>query len=90
MIMHRLAALTIAAALTCTPVSAYDETPEDAYVACVIGKAVVRIHARMSVDDATADAVKACEHLSLAALADEQEAEGISDFIYMTLDKLAS
>jgi hypothetical protein len=88
--MQRVAALTLViASLGCGPVAAHEESPSDAYVACVIGKAVVRIHARMSIEDATAEATRACEHLA-AGIEEDQEAEGVSDFIYMTLDKLAS
>ena len=55
----------------------------DDYVARVIGKAVVHVHGGMDSDRALE---KICDPLSRSL--PEDELEGISDFVYMTIDRL--
>jgi len=53
---------------------------EDAYVACVVGNAVVALHNGQLVDDAQASAAKKCEPLYPYGPGDEEE--GMADFLY--------
>jgi hypothetical protein len=77
----------VAAFVTVIPQIAYAEASDD-YVACVIGKAVVNLHKGSSHDDAVAKAWIACEPLNKEI--SENELEGISDFVYLTFEKLAA
>lgn len=63
------------------------ESPEDAYAACVIGKAAVLMHQKSDLDTAAAVAWQECEPLANGIA--EDEGEGIADFVYMTLQDIA-
>jgi hypothetical protein len=64
------------------------ESAGDAYAACVIGKAAVLMHHSADIDTAAAVAWQECEPLNSGI--DDEEGEGIADFVYVTLEKLAS
>lgn len=84
----RLLTTAAAFALFATGAIAAAETQGDAYAACVIGKAAVLMHHSAELDTAAAVAWQECEHLNAGI--DDEEGEGISDFVYMTLQKLAT
>ena len=85
---HSIKSLALAAALAAViPQLAHAGTSDD-YVACVIGTAVVNLHNGSSNEEAVAKAWTVCEPLSKGI--GENELEGISDFVYMTFEKLAA
>lgn len=84
--MRTLIALVLLLSLAASAGAA--QSPEDAYAACVVGNAVVEMRHGKSVNDAAAVAWEECE--PLAATVSENEAEGISDFVYSMLNEMAA
>lgn len=70
------------------PALAAEKSPEDAYAACLIGNAIVEIHGGLDKAAAAESAFVECRRLG-DAVHDEAEAEGISDFLYLTLDQVS-
>jgi hypothetical protein len=84
----RLAALALVLVLAASGSLARQESPEDAYAACVIGKAVVLMHHGSDVTTAAAAAWDECAALEPPGLS-EDDGAGLSDFVYLTLEDIA-
>lgn len=61
-------------------------SPEDDYVACLIGRAAVELHGgTKNALDAQEEAYKVCPEPQM----DEQEAEGLSDYVNLMVERMA-
>lgn len=84
----RLCLLPIVAIASSCHAQVKGSKASDDYVACLIGRAAVALHAQTKgdVDKAQAAAYKVCKPKGKI---DEQEGEGISDFVNMMVTKMA-
>jgi len=85
--MQKLIAFIMLLVVGVAPVFAGDQSPDDAYVACMIGNAAVNLHSRMDAEAAERAAGESCD--PLYANVDDAEAEGISDFIHSLIADMA-
>jgi hypothetical protein len=83
-----LCGIAVAAFFAAGSALALQESAEDKYVACVIGKAAVLMHHGSDVTTAAAAAWDECASIEPPNLPSE-EGEGISDFVYLTLEDIA-
>jgi len=84
--MQKIAAFVALLVFSVGPALA-EQSREDAYVACVIGNAAVNLHNRMDAEAAEIAAGEFCA--PLFKVIDEQEAEGVSDFIHSAISDLS-
>jgi hypothetical protein len=87
--MRTLSAATMLLVLFAVPVAAAEKlSPEDAYIACAVGRGAVEINNGKAILDAQDAAFEACAAL-VPKTNDTDQIEALDDFIGELIDRLA-